>query len=151
MRVILISMVLIASLFGTSAYVLAVEGHHHVMGEKDEHVSMDTKANEARQSLVMIASQASEVEGINLEAYKFGYSPERIVVKKGEVVKLLATSRDVAHGIFIKEYGINEKVEKGKVRNIEFVADKAGEFDITCSVYCGAGHHSMKAKLIVEQ
>ncbi len=92
----------------------------------------------------------SEVKEINLEAYKFGYSPERIVVKKGEVVKLLATSRDVAHGVSIKEYGINEKVEKGKVNNIEFVADKTGEFDILCSVYCGAGHHSMKAKFIVE-
>ena len=126
------------------------EGHQHVMEEKDGNVSMDTKSNEARQSLELIVSQASEVKEINLEAYKFGYSPERIVVKKGEVVKLLATSRDVPHGVFIKEYGINEKVEKGKVNNIEFVADKTGEFDILCSVYCGAGHHSMKAKLIVE-
>lgn len=128
----------------------ADKGHHHAMGEKDEHVAVDTKANEDHQSSEMLALQTSEVKEINLEAYKFGFSPERIVVKKGEIVKLLATSRDVAHGVSIKEYGINEKVEKGKVNTIEFVADKAGEFDILCSVYCGGGHHSMKAKLIVE-
>lgn len=134
-------------------YVKIVEeqmGHHHMMGEKDEPVSMGVKADEAHQGRKMMASQDTEIKEINLEAYKFGFSPERIVVKKGETVRLLATSRDIPHGVSIKEYGINERLENGKVSNIEFVADKAGEFDILCSVYCGAGHHSMKAKLIVE-
>jgi cytochrome c oxidase subunit 2 len=128
----------------------AHEGHQHVMGEQDGHVSMDAKTDEAHQGHEMTAPQTVETEGINLEAYKYGFSPERIVVKKGEIVKLLATSRDIPHGVSIKEYGINERVEPGKVNNIEFIADKAGEFDILCSVYCGSGHHSMKAKLIVE-
>jgi heme/copper-type cytochrome/quinol oxidase subunit 2 len=32
---------------------------------------------------------------------------------------------------------------------VEFVADRAGTFDITCSEYCGTGHRAMKGKLIV--
>ncbi|MDP8212733.1 MAG: cupredoxin domain-containing protein [Candidatus Zapsychrus exili] len=125
----------------------------HMMGEMDSHAIKDMHGKKESHSGEVSEDQKKakgEVQEIHLEAYQYGYSPERVVVKKGEVVKILATSRDVPHGIFIKEYGISEKVEKGKVKEIEFVADKAGEFDILCSVYCGRGHHSMKSKLVVE-
>ena len=127
------------------------EGHQHMMGEKDSHMMTGSGTGESMQSLVEKISPAAPVKEFNLEAFQFGYSPDTIVVNKGDVVKIHATSRDVPHGFFIKEYGINEKVEKGKVKDIEFIADKAGEFEIICSVYCGGGHHRMKAKLIVEE
>ena len=92
----------------------------------------------------------SKVKEFKFEAYRFGYEPEEIVVKKGDTVRLLATSRDVTHGVYIKEYGVSVTVKRGKVRKIEFIADRVGEFPILCSVYCGRGHHKMKAKLIVE-
>jgi cytochrome c oxidase subunit II len=92
----------------------------------------------------------SKVKIFNLEAYQFGFEPNEIRVKKGDIVKLLATSRDVAHGIYIKEYDVNERLEKDQVNKIEFAAKIKGEFDILCSVYCGQGHQAMKAKLIVE-
>ncbi|MFH1863971.1 MAG: hypothetical protein ABIJ85_03665, partial [bacterium] len=72
-----------------------------------------------------------------------------ITVSKGDIVKIHATSRDVPHGIYIKEYNVKVPVKKGEIQQIEFVADKTGEFDMLCSIYCGRGHHSMKAKLIV--
>ncbi len=61
------------------------------------------------------------VKDINFEAYQWGFLPETVIVKKGEV------------------------------KIIEFPADKSGVFDIVCSVYCGEGHSGMKAKLIVEK
>jgi cytochrome c oxidase subunit 2 len=93
----------------------------------------------------------SKIKQINLEAYQFGFSPQVIEVKKGDILKIFATSRDVPHGIYIKEYGINTVVKKGQTKKIEFVAGKQGEFDILCSVYCGKGHNTMKAKLVVKQ
>lgn len=92
-----------------------------------------------------------KVKEFDLEAYQFSYEPDTITVNKGDDVRIHATSKDVPHGIYIKEYGINETVEKGKVTDVEFTADKAGEFDIICSVYCGPGHRNMKAKLIVKE
>jgi len=92
----------------------------------------------------------SGIKEFKIEAYRFGYEPAVITAKKGDIVKLDVTSRDVAHGINIKEYNINERVEKGKTTHIEFVADKKGSFDILCSVYCGSGHAAMKAKLVVQ-
>ncbi|MBI4972417.1 MAG: YHS domain-containing protein [Candidatus Omnitrophica bacterium] len=93
----------------------------------------------------------TKIKEFNLETYQFGFSPEVIEVKKGDIVKILATSGDVPHGVYIKEYNINVPVKKGQTQRIEFVADKNGEFDILCSVYCGKGHNTMKAKLVVKE
>ena len=93
----------------------------------------------------------SRIKEINLEAYQFGFSPQVIEVKKTDIVRILAISRDVPHGVYIKEYNINVAVKKGHTQRIEFVADKSGEFEILCSVYCGRGHNTMKAKLIVKE
>ncbi|MDP8257807.1 MAG: cupredoxin domain-containing protein [Candidatus Aadella gelida] len=122
------------------------EEHGHVMGETDSHMPSAIPVQNEQEIL-----KNSEVREIKLEAYQYGYSPENITVKKGDVVRLIATSRDVPHGIFIKEYGINFTASKGKMEEVKFVADKPGEFDILCSVYCGRGHHGMKAKLIVKE
>lgn len=92
----------------------------------------------------------SGIKEFKIEAYQFGFEPATITVKQGDIVKLEATSRDIPHGISIKEYNIDRRVEKGKTTRIEFVADKKGSFDIRCSVYCGSGHSTMKAKLIVQ-
>jgi len=92
----------------------------------------------------------SRIKEFDLEAFQFGYSPERIEVKKGDIVRIFATSRDVPHGIYIKEYEVNTTVKKEEVKKIEFLADKTGEFPILCSIYCGSGHHDMKAVLVVE-
>lgn len=97
------------------------------------------------------APQEAGVKEINLEAFQYGFSPEPVVVKKGDIVKLDITSRDVAHGVYIKEYGINVSVNKGEHKKIEFFADKEGKFDIICSVYCGPGHSRMRGNLIVEE
>lgn len=148
-------------------YINIIEGQHHVEAEEHPGNHMETVKESEQQgqnNIVMgpandelIIKQneepvsAGSVKEVNLEAYKFGFLPEKIIVSKGTIVKIHATSRDVTHGVFIKEYGINEQIKKGKITDIEFVADKPGEFDILCSVYCGRGHKKMKAKLIVEE
>lgn len=91
------------------------------------------------------------IKEIELEAFQFGFSPDPIVIKKGDIVKLKITSRDVTHGVYIKEYGINVSIKKGETKKIEFLADKIGKFDLHCSVYCGPGHSQMKGTLIVEE
>ncbi|UCC95615.1 MAG: YHS domain-containing protein [Candidatus Omnitrophota bacterium] len=92
----------------------------------------------------------SKIKEFHLQAYQFGFEPEEITVNKGDIVRIVATSRDVTHGVHIKEYGVSVSVKKSQEQRIEFIADKTGEFPILCSVYCGRGHHQMKAKLIVK-
>lgn len=99
----------------------------------------------------IVTEAASKIKEIELEAFQYGFSPDPIVVKKGETVKISAVSRDVTHGFYIKEYAINAVIRKGEKTEIKFIADKVGEFQIRCSVYCGSGHMSMKGKLIVKE
>ena len=85
-----------------------------------------------------------------MTAKQFSFEPSTIEVNKGDKVRLIVTSLDVPHGIAIKEYGINERLDVGKPVTIEFTADKEGTFTAFCSVFCGAGHSGMKGKLIVK-
>jgi len=111
----------------------------------------ETVSGQSTSSPYQTKEDKTNPKEIKLEAFQFGYSPDTIRVKKGDKVKISATSRDVPHGFYIKEYNINATIRKGEFERIEFIADKAGTFDIICSVYCGKGHHDMKAKLIVEE
>ncbi|MEK7376662.1 MAG: cupredoxin domain-containing protein [Candidatus Margulisiibacteriota bacterium] len=121
-------------------------GSMHGAGAK----SADNKHGEMAGMDMKMPTEESPTKEITFEAYMHGYSPDKIIVKKDALVRLSATSRDVSHGIYIKEYGINEQIKKGETKTIEFIADKAGKFNILCSVYCGAGHNKMKGILIVE-
>ena len=92
----------------------------------------------------------SEVKEFRIEARQFLFDPGVIEVSKGDRVRLVITSVDVPHGFSILEYGINERLDVGKPKVIEFVADKESTFTSFCSVACGAGHGSMKGQLIVK-
>ena len=91
----------------------------------------------------------SEVKEFRIEAKQFMFDPGIIEVNKGDRVRLIVTSIDVPHGISIREYGINERLDVGKPKVIEFTADKEGTFTAFCSVFCGSGHANMKGKLVV--
>ncbi len=84
-------------------------------------------------------------------ARRFEFLPGRIEAVRGQPLKIYATSLDVTHGFAIDAFGINRKIEKGELTVIELVPDKAGEFEIRCSVFCGIGHGGMKGKLIVSE
>jgi len=89
------------------------------------------------------------IREVNVRAFQFNFDPNPIIVNQGEKVRLIVTSTDVAHGIAIPKYRINARIFPGRPTNVEFVADKAGTFPFVCSVSCGAGHSSMRGKLIV--
>ncbi len=93
---------------------------------------------------------SGEVKEFKMTAKQFSFEPSTIEVNKGDKVRLIVTSVDVPHGIAIKEYGINERLEVGKPVTIEFTADKEGTFSAYCSVFCGSGHSNMKGNLIVK-
>lgn len=93
---------------------------------------------------------SSKIKTINLNASQFKFVPATIIVNKNDIVQLIVTSKDVKHGIYIKAYKINVPINKGEKKVIEFVANKKGKFTIQCSVYCGPGHHNMKATLVVK-
>ena len=92
----------------------------------------------------------SRIKEFKVVAKNYAFIPAEIKVKQNDIVKITITSEDGAHGLAIKEYGINLTVKKGEVKKVEFLASKKGIFTFRCSVYCGPGHSGMTGKLIVE-
>ena len=90
------------------------------------------------------------VRVIQMKAFQFGFDPNPVVVVKGDKVKLVVTSTDVTHGFSIAEFGVNVRLFPGRPSIIDFTADKSGTFIFYCSVPCGAGHRSMRGRLIVQ-
>ena len=92
----------------------------------------------------------SDGKTIQVIASRFRFEPATISVTEGDKVRLLLRSADHAHGFAIKAFRVKAPISKGgEEATVEFVADKTGTFDITCSEYCGSGHASMKGKLVV--
>ncbi|MBU4251940.1 MAG: cupredoxin domain-containing protein [Candidatus Omnitrophica bacterium] len=90
------------------------------------------------------------VRVIEVKASRYKFEPDPIVVGLGEKVRLIVTSADVAHGLAIQELNVKLSIPAGKTEHIEFIADKQGEFQAYCSVYCGPGHGHMQASFIVK-
>jgi len=65
--------------------------------------------------------------------------PGTIVVKKGDTVKIKAINNvkddPAEHGIAIEAYGVKQVVNRGKAETVEFKADKAGIFPVTCHLH----------------
>lgn len=85
-----------------------------------------------------------------ITAKQWSFSPSVIKVKKGDKVVLKLTSADVAHGMFIPDFGINAVIKPKEITVVEFVADKTGTFKFSCNIPCGVGHIGMTGTIIVE-
>ena len=75
-------------------------------------------------------------QSINIEV-KGGYSPEKVVLKKGIPATLnfkrLDSSSCLDHVIF-SDLGINQELPKGQVEHVNIDTSKAGEYEWGCSM-----------------
>ncbi len=90
---------------------------------------------------------AQETRTFQITATKYDFTPGTIKVNQGDKVVLQVTATDRDHGFGIKAYQIDRVLPKDEMVTIEFVADKKGEFTISCTKFCGWGHFGMKAEL----
>jgi len=80
-----------------------------------------------------------------------GFDPARIVVKRGERVRIRILAEDVTHGFQLLHFGVDAgAVKTGTTKVVEFTADRAGEFPFYCSVRCSPLHMALMGTLVVE-
>ena len=82
-------------------------------------------------------------------AKDFRYTPARIEVTQGDLVKLTIRSEDIAHSFTIDEYRIAKRVPAGGSTTFEFQADRPGTFPFYCALTSEPGHRMMHGELIV--
>lgn len=86
--------------------------------------------------------------------WSFKYEDGRTSVNElrlalGKPVKLVMTSSDVIHSLFIPDYRQKQDLVPGRFTYLWLLPKKTGTFDIYCAEYCGTGHSVMRATLIV--
>jgi cytochrome c oxidase subunit 2 len=65
-------------------------------------------------------------------------------------VQLVLNSVDVIHGFYIPTFRVKKDIVPGRYNKIWFAATRTGSFDLFCTQYCGEGHSTMRAKVIVQ-
>ncbi|GAP63856.1 cytochrome c oxidase subunit II [Ardenticatena maritima] len=83
-------------------------------------------------------------------AQTWAFIPGEIRVPAGSEVTFRITSRDVIHGFEITGKNANVMLIPGQISLVKVKFDKPGEHYIICHEYCGIGHQTMYAKIIVE-
>ena len=94
--------------------------------------------------------RAEEPRAIAITAKRFEFVPSTITLKKGETVKLVVTSEDVTHGLFLRPLKIDADLTPGETSQFTVTPQTAGTFTVICHHFCGAGHGGMKLTVVVE-
>jgi plastocyanin len=97
------------------------------------------------------SAMMQEVKEFNVSGVNFKFSFDEIRVKLGDKVRINFTSQDGFHDWVLDEFGVaTKRLQTGQSDSVEFVADKAGEYEY----YCSVDEHRQKGmvgKLIVEE
>lgn len=86
--------------------------------------------------------------------FEFRYPDGRTTVNelripRGKPVKLLLTSADVIHSFYVPAYRIKQDMIPGRYTTLYLHPDREGTYDVYCAEYCGVGHSTMRAAVVV--
>jgi cytochrome c oxidase subunit 2 len=70
-------------------------------------------------------------------------------VPVGRAVKLIMTSEDVIHDVFVPGFRVKADVIPGRYTNIWFEPTKPGRYHLFCAEYCGTKHSGMIGQVVV--
>src|SRR5262250_2613791 len=74
---------------------------------------------------------------------------DELHVPVGRPVKLIMTSEDVIHDVFVPAFRVKADVVPGRYTNLWFQATKPGRYRLFCAEYCGTKHSGMTGQVVV--
>ena len=87
---------------------------------------------------------------VDISAKRFEFTPKEVHLHVGEPVTIKLSSTDRAHGLLVKELGIDLDADVDQPDSVTITPAERGSFQAICDHYCGAGHGNMKMTFIVE-
>ena len=81
--------------------------------------------------------------------YKNGVKSGEIVIPVNRDVKLILSSTDVIHSLYIPTFRIKQDAVPGRYTALSLKAEVMGEFHVFCAEFCGTSHSGMITKLRV--
>lgn len=83
--------------------------------------------------------------------YENGLVLENLHVPTGRPIRLLMSSQDVIHSLFIPAFRVKQDLVPGRYSDLWFRATRAGSYRLYCAEYCGQQHSSMVADVVVHE
>ncbi len=74
---------------------------------------------------------------------------DELHVPMGRAVKLIMTSEDVIHDVFVPAFRVKADVIPGRYTTIWFTPTKPGRYHLFCAEYCGTRHSGMIGEVVV--
>lgn len=84
-----------------------------------------------------------------LFTYPNGHVDENLHVPVETPVRLVMTSPDVIHSLYIPAFRLKKDVVPGRYNKMWFRAVRPGEYVMFCAEYCGTSHSDMLARVVV--
>jgi cytochrome c oxidase subunit II len=79
-----------------------------------------------------------------------GLQTAELHIPLGSKVKLNLNASDVIHAFWVPQFRLKQDVIPGISTQLQFTANKTGEYPIVCAELCGAYHGGMRAQLFVD-
>ena len=111
-------------------------------------------------SLLAVAPRAGGVTGqerrpsrheFQVTASNYHFSPSRLTVDQGDIVKISFRAEDIAHGFAIDDYRIAKRAGVGQAIEFEFRATRAGRFHFYCNLALDERCSKMHGELVVNE
>ena len=83
--------------------------------------------------------------------YPNGFVSSELHVPVDQPVRLVMTSEDVIHSLWIPAFRVKKDVLPGRYTHTWFEATEAGTYPLLCTEYCGTGHSDMLTVVTVHE
>ncbi len=100
-----------------------------------------------RGELVEIAP--GELYQLKYLARMWTFEPAEVTIPAGSEVDIFLASADIVHGLYVRGTNINLMAVPGALNFQSVRFTRPGTYEVYCHEYCGIGHQSMKARIIV--
>lgn len=87
---------------------------------------------------------------LQMVARMWSFAPSTIRLPKGSTIDLYVTSQDIIHGFKVESKNLNLMAVPGAINYMQVTFDEAGEYRFACHEFCGAAHHTMSGRFIIE-
>lgn len=87
---------------------------------------------------------------LQMVARMWAFQPFVVRLPVGSTVDLYVTSADIMHGFKIERKNVNLMAIPGAINYMRVTFNEPGEYLYACHEFCGAAHHTMAGRFIIE-
>lgn len=80
----------------------------------------------------------------------WAFQPSLVRLPVGSTVDLYVTSADIMHGFKIDRKNVNLMAIPGAINYMRVTFNEPREYLFACHEFCGAAHHTMAGRFIIE-